>query len=250
MKKGNNDRIRFAGLGTTLRLYKVGLEISNNISNPTTQIDIANGICRTIDDSDNIDLASGLTIDITVSGDGGLITGSVAALSWYHVLIGKKAGSIVACFSPNNVKPATWDSYRRIGNVKTDASSNISAFAMLNWGFGSSFIQYSVAFLDVYHQNDSSALIPYTATVPQGFIVHPYVTTEGVNDAPSAYSYIDIYSYTNTVRVRSGNNEAGSSINTGFVTTNTNGQLKVTWGGISNRSVFGYTLGYIDTFTD
>ncbi len=105
-----------------------GCTLSNG-TDTAHEIDIAAGICA--DELNAAYIAVGATtLDIENSGDGGLDTGSVAADTWYHVLVGHNtsSGNVVGTFSTTLSKPAAWDDYRRIGSVLTDSSSNILGF--------------------------------------------------------------------------------------------------------------------------
>ncbi len=72
-----------------------------------------------------------LPADLTESGAGGLDTGSVAASTWYAVHVigdkddGKDPEGMFSLSPTAPTLPATYDVFRHIGWVKTDAGSNI-----------------------------------------------------------------------------------------------------------------------------
>jgi hypothetical protein len=125
-------------------LYINGLLISNNTANPNTRIEIAQGIAR---DSQNVmDLCVGLDypnvqnvtvsapliVSTDVTGAGGLDQGTIAANSVYAVyVIGDSrynkttAGMISLASNSVPSMPFKYDSYRLIGYIVTDGSSNI-----------------------------------------------------------------------------------------------------------------------------
>jgi hypothetical protein len=126
-----NALLSDANLGLTKGLMR-GLGISNNATTPDEQVDIAAGLCR--NDADDGDIAyAGGTIDITASGANGLDTGSVAANTFYAVwLIWHPTGPVVAgllsaSFSSPTL-PGGYTKKRRIGVVKTDATSDLYLF--------------------------------------------------------------------------------------------------------------------------
>lgn len=115
-----------------------GLTLSNNVGTPTTKVDIASGTCRDIGDTANLALVSSLTKSLASTfvvgtGNGGLDTGAKANSTWYHVWLIRRSDTQVvdAIFSTSATSPtmpASYDSKRRIGAIKTDASGNILLF--------------------------------------------------------------------------------------------------------------------------
>lgn len=118
-------------------IVNAGLKYVNGLGLDRTDdenITIAAGACR--DSTNTIDMvvSSALTVDILESGAGGLDAGSVAASTRYAVyLIGDStkhndpAGLFSTDFSEPSL-PAGYDSYRRIGCIFTDGSSDILEF--------------------------------------------------------------------------------------------------------------------------
>lgn len=115
-----------------------GLLISNNAIDAAHDIDISTGECRDSANALLMTLSSVLVKQIDAAwaagtNMGGLFSGTVAIDTWYHLhLIRKDSdGSIDAGFDTSvtaaNI-PGGYSSYRRIGSVLTDGSSNIIAF--------------------------------------------------------------------------------------------------------------------------
>ncbi|MGJ4858918.1 hypothetical protein ACN6KF_004927 [Labrys sp. La1] len=122
----------------------------------------------------NIVLGSAITKGLggwtTGSGNGGLDTGSVAANAWYHVhLIRKDSdGSIDALLSLSATTPtvpAGYTARRRLGSIRTNASSQITSFIQR----GDEFI-WSVPILD-RNSNSASDVSLLTLSVPSGIQV-------------------------------------------------------------------------------
>ncbi len=104
-----------------------------NLSVPTAAtIEITAGRCRSDDDTFDLVVGSPITVDITVSGVGGLDTGSEAASTWYDVyVIGDLAGAVDGLLVVQGDVPVVFGSHpfkRRVGVARNDGSSNFLAF--------------------------------------------------------------------------------------------------------------------------
>lgn len=76
---------------------------------------------------------SPLTVDLTVSGLGGLDTGSEASSTWYYIYLVPSATSgvfsvVASITDPASGGPTGYDIYRYIGTIRNDSSSNILEF--------------------------------------------------------------------------------------------------------------------------
>jgi len=101
------------------------LVIQNNATNPNYQLDIS---------ADEIDIEGtrisdySETVDITVSGAGGLDTGAEAANTWYYVwAIAKEdftVSSLLSLSSTTPTMPSGYTKKRRVGAIRNNASSN------------------------------------------------------------------------------------------------------------------------------
>lgn len=126
---------------TTPFNYISGLTLSNNTTTPNTDLDIAAGTAQNSTNTQAMTLSVAYTKRLSSSwvagtGKGMLDTGSIATSTWYHIyLIAKSDGTtdILASTSATNpAVPSGYSSYRRIGSVKTDGSSNIISFKQKN----------------------------------------------------------------------------------------------------------------------
>lgn len=113
-----------------------GLELSNNVSDATNDINIAAGICRDSADAVNITLASAITKRLDAawavgSGNGGRDTGSIADGWWHvHAIYRADTGVSDVLFSLSATSPTlptNYTHFRRIGAVKR-VSSSLLAF--------------------------------------------------------------------------------------------------------------------------
>lgn len=112
-----------------------GLGLSNNGTTPDEIVDIAVGQCRDSNDLLDIKVTAALSVNNTVNGANGLDSGSVAANTLYAVYViassqGRKAvaGLLSLASNATPTLPFEYDSYRKIGYVATDATSDFLAF--------------------------------------------------------------------------------------------------------------------------
>jgi hypothetical protein len=96
------------------------------------QVQISAGECRDSTDAFNIVSTSALNAAITTSGVNGLDTGSEAADTWYFIYVVKGSsglGTLLSASATAPVLPAGYDdSFRRVGSVYNDGSSNFREF--------------------------------------------------------------------------------------------------------------------------
>ena len=122
--------------------YIDGLQLALNGTN-TQSLSIIVGVAKDSTNTFNMTLASTFykTLASTFSAgagssgspNGGLATGTVAALTWYHVFLIAKDSGVTDIYFDTSVTaaniPSGWTYYRRIGSIKTNASSaNILPF--------------------------------------------------------------------------------------------------------------------------
>lgn len=111
-------------------LYINGLEISNDASTPDEIINIAAGQCRDSSDVYFLESDASISVDNTVSGLGGLDTGTVAASTLYAVYLvgdavsGNATSAMISTNMTNPLLPFGYNVYRKIGYVRTDGSSD------------------------------------------------------------------------------------------------------------------------------
>jgi len=159
-----------------LRGYLAGLSLSNDGTSPNTVIDVSPGICCSDDATTMMSLgaftkslASAWTAG---SGNGGLDTGAVAASTWYHVFVIERTDTsvvdlLLSLSATSPAMPAGYTKKRRIGSIRTDASSHILAFSQN----GDEFL-WAVAVGDVNVSNLGTTATLFSLTVPTGMKVN------------------------------------------------------------------------------
>ena len=111
-----------------------GLEVSYTSA---SQVTVGAGACRDSANTLTIELASATVADLTVSGAGGLDTGSEAADTWYQVLvIAGTAGvsTLLHAGTGDPTLPSGYTHWRRVGWVRNDAAGDLLAFAAAGSG--------------------------------------------------------------------------------------------------------------------
>ena len=111
-------------------LYINDLKITNDSSNPDEVINISSGQCR---DSSNVyDMVNSASLDVnnTLSGLGGLDTGTVAASKVYYVLLvsdpvsGNPIGGMLSLSATAPLMPFGYSAFRVIGYAVTASDSD------------------------------------------------------------------------------------------------------------------------------
>jgi hypothetical protein len=195
MKAAEDNIALLQKLGLALQSYedrvcsfdtKIGLVLSNNVSDANNDIDIAIGYCR--DSTDGINIVSNVAATKRLdaawtvgSGNGGLFSGSKANSSWYHVFIIEDGDGAIDWGFDTSItaanKPAGWTYHRRIGAVRTNGSGNIVPFYEY-----AGFFLWSDAITDLSGGNQTSPTL-FTLTVPSGLVVlaigSAYTTSNG-----------------------------------------------------------------------
>lgn len=129
-----------AGTFTLPMNFMTGFTLSNDGTAPNTTLDIAPGQCRDSANAVNIILTTAFTKKtggswVAGSGNNGMGVGlTVAASTWYHVFAILNGGNPDIYFDTlvaGTNAPAGTTALRRIGSVKTNASSAIMAFVQL-----------------------------------------------------------------------------------------------------------------------
>ena len=159
-----------------LRGYLSGLALSNDSSSPNSVIDVAVGGTASDDATTLMNLTSGYTKSLLPwgvgSGSGGLDTGSAAANTWYHLFVIERTDTAVVdiLISTSATLPTLPTSYmkkRRIGSIKTDASSHILAFTQTGDQFA-----WSAVVQDVNNAPISTTALTPALTVPPNVSVN------------------------------------------------------------------------------
>lgn len=133
-----------AAVGSLPTNYLSGLNLTNNATDLTNDIDIATGVARSGDDTEDMALASTLVKRIDAAwavgtNQGGMDTGSVDASSWYYVWLIKRPDTgvvdvLISLSVANPTMPANYTKKRRIGAVKR-LSSVIRPFIQVGGEF-------------------------------------------------------------------------------------------------------------------
>jgi hypothetical protein len=162
---------------TVIPNYLGGLTLSNDTTSANTVIDIATGGAASDDNAAMMTLPNAFTKSISGtwavnSGSAGLDAGAVAASTWYHVfLIGNTStGAVDVLFSTSATAPtmtlpnaAGFTKKRRIGSIKTNASSQIILFTQV----GDQFLWITPT-VDYTNGGVTVAMSALTLTVPTG----------------------------------------------------------------------------------
>lgn len=155
------------------KIYLEGLNISNNTTNPTYQIDIIAGDCRNDDDDGDIIVSSTLTADITASGANGLDTGSEASNTWYFiwVIYNPTTDTEAALLSLSNTNPTMPSGYtkkRLVGEIKNDSAGDF--LRVRSYG---KYNQKSI-YYDEFNPN-KAVLLAGSAVTPTIIDCSPYI---------------------------------------------------------------------------
>lgn len=104
---GTNFQLMKAGAVAPVRDTVRNLVMANNSTNPAYQVDInVDEVILQDGDGNPARMNLSMTIDLTVSGAGGLDTGSEAVSTWYHIwAIMKRDGTKSAIFSAHATAP-------------------------------------------------------------------------------------------------------------------------------------------------
>lgn len=180
------------------RGHLFGLTLSNNGSNPNNDLDIAVGVARTGDDTEDMTLSSVITKRLDAgwtvgTNQGGLDTGSEANSTWYHVWLIKRTdtGVVDVLFSTSATSPTMPANYtvkRRIGSIYNGSDGNIKAFFQR----GDEFM-WTTPVLDVDVTNQSTSAIARTLTTPLGLKLKALLQVYG-STSTGGPTIINVYS--------------------------------------------------------
>lgn len=250
-------------IAASLKGYLFGLTLSNNVTDPTNDIDIAAGAAA----SDGatavvMTLAAALTKRLDAAwavgtGNGGLDTGSIANTT-YHVWLIQRSdtGVVDALFSASATAPTmptNYDRKRRIGSI-VRAGATILGFVQNGDKF-----DFKVQRADVSGvTNPGITAVLRTLSVPTGIIVEADITV-----AMLSTTTVTVYSFSATDPATTDTAPGGvfdlalatlSTAGTYYavtkkrVTTNTSAQIRTRFGvSDANLSFSIITFGWIDT---
>ena len=230
------------------RGHIAGFTLSNNGATPLTKVDVAAGVAT--DTTNTVSIAGAArTIDFGTVGALGLDTGTIGASTTYHIYaIAKVDGSDSYVASLNAAAPSLPSGYvyaRRIGSVRTNASSQILAFLQIEETF---LLAASVTDLSTANMGAATAL--YALTVPTGVKVRPIFdlgTTAG-NLLAFSGDQAGYAPGAGAISVAPGSNVYGTANQQQRVTdvyTDTSGRIRL-YADAANRPAYIYTRGWID----
>lgn len=219
-----------------LKGYIYGLTLSNNVTDPTNDIDIAVGRATDSDNNEMMVLSSALTkrLDATWAvgtNQGGLDTGTVANAT-YHVWLIERTdtGVVDVLFSTSATAPTmptNYDRKRRIGSIVRGASA-INRFVQ----DGDLFL-YDTPVLDVSATNPGTSAVTQALTVPTGIVVYPLMHWSIRNDTTAQIiCYVSPLSLTNNVpsttysTLRTDATTGGGQAYIQHIPTNTSAQIR------------------------
>jgi hypothetical protein len=191
------------------------------------------------------------------SGNSALDTGTIAANTWYHVHLIKRTDTgvvdvLISLSATAPTLPTNYTVFRRIGSMKTNASSQWTAFIQL----GDEFI-FTVPFFDISSAAITSASRTlYALSVPTGIQVNALFRFQALSssgalalavtspdEADVAAGYV-AGAAGNSLRTPANVNDAvAQAFN---VRTNTLGQIGVR-ASLTSGTINAMTYGYIDT---
>lgn len=158
----------------------------------TTTYSVATGAARNEDAGTPALMALGTALTKSLSAwaagnnNGSLDTGTITLNSWYHVhLIQNLSTGVVdvllSLSATAPTMPSGYTARRRIGSIRTDASSQVTAFVQN----GDKFL-WDVAVSDLNVTNPGTTAATRTLTVPTGVVVFPSVSWGAVAAASTA----------------------------------------------------------------
>ena len=259
LKTGSGNKILVDA--AFFRNYIAGLTLSTAGSSAT--FGIAPGVAADNSNTDLMPLVSAFTKTTSVwaagTGVGALDAGTIAANTWYHVFLTQRpdTGAVDICISLNvsacvtgiGNLPFSYTEFRRIGSIRTDASSNWVLFSQN----GDEFL-WSASVGDVLINNLSTASILFSLTVPTGVKVNALLRATVANTTVTTASVL-VTSPDEAAQTAGGGigNASLSTANTASsaravlsVRTSTTGQIRA----VSTNASTSFdvaTYGWIDT---
>lgn len=162
------------GSGAILNGFINGCTLSNSTTTPNTVINVA--ACQATDSTNAVLMAKAAsTVAFTSSGAGGLDTGTVAASTWYAILVINGTGGTAymatketagSAISPT--LPSGFTVFRYIGSVRFNASTDLLAFTQSGQQF-----RWGVNVVDLSASTGETTETAITLTVPLGIVTFP-----------------------------------------------------------------------------
>ena len=193
------------------------------------------------------------TSNWTLGNNGGsLDTGAISPSTWYHAFEIMRSDTgvvdyLVSTSATSPTLPTSYTYFRRLGSMRTDASSHWIAFTQRGDIFG-----WVTPIADVADTTITTSLKNYTLTVPTGVIVEVLLGMEFTNSV-TAGAAAGLFGADSTGASAVGGNNAVINATAGaFVfmnyrlITNTSAQIQAEASLVANNSVFVYNNGWVD----
>lgn len=245
-------------ISSALMGHIFGMQIANNSTDPTNDIDIYAGECASTETNPVLmTLSSTLTKRLDASwslgsGNGGLDTGTIAN-GTYHIWVIQRSdtGVVDALFSASSsspTMPSGYDRKRRIASV-VRAGGTILGFSQ----DGDDFL-YNASIVDVSDTSPGTSAKTRTLSVPTGISVYAKIRVLSVGTNVNFRSIISSLSQADEAV---GNNPNaggltagvpnGQTANSLIVRTNTSGQIRSRGESASGTQIYITTEGYVDS---
>ncbi len=223
--------------GIQPRGWIAGLNLANNGTDATNDIDIAEGTCRNAANTGDMTLAATLTKQLDAAwavgtNAGGRDTGSIANGTWHVWLIKRSdTGVVDALFSLSAsapTMPTNYDQKRRIGSILRESGA-IVAFVQ----DGDEF-RRKVGVQDVATTNPGTSAVTSTLSVPTGIRVYAYLMIHLQAASAAARIIVTDLDFTDAspnastgaVGSHTGGNSAQDGRTSDWIRTNTSGQVR------------------------
>lgn len=175
--------------------FLTGLDVSRNVANPLSQVDISAGSCRSDDDTTNIYATGPVTVNLAASGLNGLDVGAEAVSTWYHVWLvaNPTTGAYGGLFSLSPTAPTLPVSYtvkRYLGVVYNNAAGDFWLWKVITKGRTREYLysdenEANIRLITagpatVWTDLDASNFIPPTSVTGKFNVMH-FSAANGVN---------------------------------------------------------------------
>lgn len=231
--------------------YINGLTLST--AGSSTTFSVATGMAIDANNTDYMELRTAISKTTSAwavgSGNGGLDTGSIAASTWYHAFLIKRIDTgvvdvLVSLSVSAPTMPTNYTVARRIGSMKTNGSSQWTAFTQI----GNKFY-WATSVLDLNAANVGTTPTLETCTVPPGVNVDVLFRGAYTNTAANSFCQFASPLAQNTVNTVGSLANAVASVAAEAefsITTNTSAQIYVVNSTASGNSTWILTYGWID----
>ena len=247
-------------LAQGFRFLNEPIKISNNATNPLTEIDVSAGVMSPDDGTEEVRLSTNLTQSTANDFEnGGLLpNGTVLQTNtMYYVFAIYSTDSNLISFYADTSKtnptlptsPNVYDKKQYRGAFYVDGSGNIATGSYIyNKKTGISYFTYDSSIEDATFVNTSSGFSNYSITVPE-ILCGAKVRAQSTQNALNSQATINLFmkDKPNNLIVSSGSSYAGTPSSTGVIPIPTkDAQIAQSHGGLNSRTLRQFTLGWID----